>query len=67
MEMSPFLWLVFLVPVFAVVLGAPWFCYWQGKKVGEQSGYLRGYKDGLQRGPQANEQKPRIDVEAGVV
>jgi ABC-type transport system involved in cytochrome bd biosynthesis fused ATPase/permease subunit len=48
-EFSIFHWLVVLV-FLAVRLGifllVPWLAYRYGKKVGDQQGYIRGYKEG---------------------
>ena len=46
-EFSIFHWLVVLV-FFGVWVGIPWLAYMHGKKVGEQAGYIRGYKEGQQ-------------------
>jgi hypothetical protein len=49
-----------LDPVHAVVVVAlliavavPWLAYKHGKKVGDQTGYIRGYKEGQQSGHHA--------------
>ena len=47
-EFSLFHWLIVLVVFFGIVLGVPWFAYRHGKKVGDQEGYIRGYKEGQQ-------------------
>jgi hypothetical protein len=45
-ELSPIHWLIFLVLM--ILFGVPWFTYRHGKKVGDQAGYIRGYKEGQQ-------------------
>lgn len=45
---SPFHLLVLLVLVGVVFIGVPWFAYNHGKRVGDQQGYIRGYKEGQQ-------------------
>jgi hypothetical protein len=45
-EFSIFHWLVVLVIFGGIVLGVPWLAYRHGKKVGDQQGYIRGYKEG---------------------
>ncbi len=47
-EFSIFHWLIVLV-VFGIFL-VPWLAYRHGKKVGDQAGYIRGYKEGQQSG-----------------
>ncbi len=42
-----FHWMIILA-FFGVVLGIPWFAYRHGKKVGDQEGYIRGFKEGQQ-------------------
>jgi hypothetical protein len=44
-EFSPFHWLIVLV-FFGIVIGIPWLTYRHGRKVGDQQGYIRGYKEG---------------------
>jgi len=51
-EFSPFRWLLALAFLFGIFLGVPWLAYRHGKKVGDQSGYIRGYKEGQQVGKQ---------------
>jgi len=46
-EFSIFHWLIVLV-FFGIVIGIPWFAYRHGKTVGDQEGYIRGYKEGQQ-------------------
>jgi len=46
-EFSFFHWLIVLV-FFGIVIGIPWLAYRHGKKVGDQEGYIRGYKEGQQ-------------------
>jgi hypothetical protein len=46
--LSPFHVLVFLVFIAAILIGAPWLTYRHGRKVGDQQGYIRGYKEGQQ-------------------
>jgi hypothetical protein len=46
--LSPFHLLVFLVVIIVVVIGVPWLTYRHGRKVGDQQGYIRGYKEGQQ-------------------
>ena len=43
-EISIFHWLI----VLAVLLAIPFLLYRHGKKVGDQQGYIRGYKEGQQ-------------------
>ncbi len=43
-EFSIFHWLIVLV----VLLSIPYLLYRHGKKVGDQQGYIRGYKEGQQ-------------------
>jgi hypothetical protein len=47
-EFSPFYWLIVLGVVVFILVSAPFFAYWHGKKVGNQAGYIRGYKEGQQ-------------------
>lgn len=48
MELSP-AGLLFLFALFgAVCIGIPWLAYQHGRKVGDQTGYIRGYKEGQQ-------------------
>jgi hypothetical protein len=47
-EFSPIHWLIFLVLILGILLGIPWLSYRHGKKVGDQAGYIRGYKEGQQ-------------------
>jgi hypothetical protein len=42
--------LVVLAFLFAIFLGVPWLAYRHGKRVGDQVGYIRGYKEGQQTG-----------------
>jgi hypothetical protein len=49
-EFNPFRWLVALVILFGIALAVPWFVYRHGKKVGDATGYMRGYKEGQQSG-----------------
>jgi hypothetical protein len=46
--LSPFHLLVFLALIVAIVIGVPWLTYRHGRKVGDQQGYIRGYKEGQQ-------------------
>jgi hypothetical protein len=39
---------VFLALIGAIVIGVPWLTYRHGRKVGDQQGYIRGYKEGQQ-------------------
>lgn len=48
MEYSPVHLLMVLVLVVSIVVGIPWLAYRHGKKVGDQAGYIRGYKEGQQ-------------------
>jgi glycerol-3-phosphate acyltransferase PlsY len=48
-EFSIFHWLVVLAVFFGIFL-PPWLAYRHGKKVGDQAGYIRGYKEGQQSG-----------------
>jgi len=41
-EFSPIHWLI----VLAVFGAIPWLLYRHGRKVGDQQGYIRGYKEG---------------------
>jgi hypothetical protein len=43
-EFSPIHWLV----VLAILIGIPLLAYRHGRKVGDQQGYIRGYKEGQQ-------------------
>jgi hypothetical protein len=43
-EFSIFHWLIVLL----LLLGVPFLLYRHGKKVGDQQGYIRGYKEGQQ-------------------
>ena len=46
-EFSPLHWLIvlaFLGAIFVILI--PWFAYRHGRKVGDQQGYIRGYKEG---------------------
>jgi hypothetical protein len=45
-------WLILLAFFFVIVLGAPWLAYRHGRKVGDQQGYIRGYKEGQQSAKQ---------------
>ena len=50
-EFSIFHWLIVLAVLavfFGIVLLVPWLAYRHGKKVGDQEGYIRGYKEGHQ-------------------
>ena len=49
-ELAPIDWLIFLAVLLCVAIGVPWLAYRHGKKVGDQSGYIRGYKEGQQTG-----------------
>ena len=46
-EVSIFHWLIVLV----LVLLIPYWLYSHGRKVGDQEGYIRGYKEGQQSVP----------------
>jgi hypothetical protein len=46
-EFSILHWLYVFV-FFGIVVGVPWFAYRHGRKVGDQQGYIRGYKEGQQ-------------------
>lgn len=48
MELSPAGLLFLLVLFGAVCIGIPWLAYRHGRKVGDQTGYIRGYKEGQQ-------------------
>ena len=41
-EFSPIHWLI----VLAFLVAIPWLTYRHGRKVGDQQGYVRGYKEG---------------------
>ena len=45
-EFSPIHWLIVLVFLGGIVIGIPWLAYRHGRKVGDQQGYIRGYKEG---------------------
>lgn len=47
-EFSIFHWLIVLVFFGGFWVGIPWLAYRHGKKVGDQAGYIRGYKGGQQ-------------------
>lgn len=48
MELSPaHLLILILLPLFAAI-GIPWLAYRHGRKVGDQIGYIRGYKESQQ-------------------
>jgi hypothetical protein len=52
-EFSIFHWLIVLAVLavfFGIFLLMPWLTYRHGKKVGDQAGYIRGYKEGQQSG-----------------
>jgi hypothetical protein len=49
-EFNPFRWLVVLTILFVVALAVPWIVYRHGTKVGDATGYMRGYKEGQQSG-----------------
>jgi hypothetical protein len=49
--LAPIHWLILLVLILGIILGVPWLCYRHGKKVGDQGGYIRGYKEGQLSGP----------------
>jgi hypothetical protein len=51
-EFSPFHWLITLAVFFAGILSVPWLAYRHGKKIGDATGYMRGYKEGQQSGKQ---------------
>jgi hypothetical protein len=40
--------LIFLACLGLLVIGIPWLAYRHGKKVGDQAGYIRGFKEGQQ-------------------
>jgi hypothetical protein len=46
-EFSILHWLYVLICV-GILVGVPWLFYRLGRKVGDQSGYIRGYKEGQQ-------------------
>lgn len=48
MELSPMHLLFLLVVFVAIVTTVLWLTYRHGRKVGDQAGYIRGYKDGQQ-------------------
>lgn len=48
MELSPAHLLFLLVLFGTVCVGIPWLAYRHGRKVGDQTGYIRGYKEGQQ-------------------
>lgn len=46
-------WLIILAVLLifaAVALGVPWLAYRQGRKAGNQEGYIRGHREGRQGG-----------------
>ena len=45
---SPLHILILLIIIGVIIIGVPWFAYSHGKKVGDQQGYIRGYKEGQQ-------------------
>jgi hypothetical protein len=51
-EFSPWHWLLVLF-LFVCPFLIPWLAYRHGKKVGDQQGYIRGYKEGQQSDKQA--------------
>ena len=52
----PMHWLIVLLFLGVFVFGILWFVYRHGKKVGDQEGYIRGYKEGQEsRKAQSNE------------
>jgi hypothetical protein len=48
-EFSPFHWLIVLAFLFVgcifLLIVVPWLNYMHGKEVGDQAGYIRGYKE----------------------
>ena len=48
MEMSPLHLLILLVLGIEIVTVMFWLPYRHGRKVGDQAGYIRGYKEGQQ-------------------
>ena len=42
-EFSPIHWLIVLF--FGAIIGIPWLTYRHGRRVGDQQGYIRGYKE----------------------
>jgi hypothetical protein len=48
MELSPMHLLIALILVLGICVGVPWLAYRHGRKVGNQDGYIRGYKEGRQ-------------------
>ena len=47
-EFNLFHWLIVLLILGGFCCGIPWLAYRHGKKVGDQAGYIRGYKEGQQ-------------------
>jgi hypothetical protein len=47
-EFAPIHWLVVLAFLIGIIVGIPLFAYRHGLKVGDQQGYIRGYKEGQQ-------------------
>ena len=45
-EFSAIHWLVVFAFLGAIFAGIPWLAYRHGRKVGDQQGYIRGYKEG---------------------
>jgi ABC-type transport system involved in cytochrome bd biosynthesis fused ATPase/permease subunit len=45
-EFSPIHFLIALLLLLATIIGVPWLAYRHGRKVGDQQGYIRGYKQG---------------------
>lgn len=48
MALSPAHLLFLLVLFGGVCIGIPWLAYRHGRKAGDQTGYIRGYKEGQQ-------------------
>lgn len=46
--MAPVQVLILFLLAIGITVGVLWFTYRHGRKVGEQAGYIRGYKDGQQ-------------------
>jgi hypothetical protein len=46
--MAPVQMLILLLLAVGTVVGVLWFTYRHGRKVGDQAGYIRGYKEGQQ-------------------
>jgi Sec-independent protein translocase protein TatA len=53
----PIHWLIIFI-ILGLLLGVPFLLYRHGKKVGDQEGYIRGFKEGQQSVQQPKPQTP---------